>query len=103
MTNAFYVTAKNIKKPVWENKKKTCKDTQTFCTFCKQSKINVVAKQNLNKNYSSETCIDLRKKNVIFGVQNSIQRHDEKEKKSIKKDTTSINKKKSRKYIYVYL
>lgn len=82
-----------------KQKKTTCKDTQTFCTFCKQSKINVVAKQNLNKNYSSETCIDLRKKNVIFGVQNSIQRHE----KKLSKKTQPVSTKRKVVNIFMFI
>lgn len=74
-----------------------------FAHFVNKVKLmSWLTKLKLKQKYSSETCIDLCKKNVIFGVQNSIQKKD----KSITirgiKHKTNI-KKKNRKYIYVYL
>lgn len=39
LTNAFYVTAKNIKKPVWENKKKHVKIHKPFAHFVNKVKL----------------------------------------------------------------
>lgn len=55
-------------KTVWRNKK-----THKLCTFCKQSKINVVANKIKIKNTRRKR-VSIYEKNVIFGVQNSIQK-----------------------------
>lgn len=75
LENAFYVNLCQIRTNTTNSLgKKTDKNTN-FCTFCKQSKLmSWLTKLKQNKKLLVKTCIDL-KKNVIFGVQNSIQKN----------------------------